>query len=162
MKLMINGVPNNIGLRDSMRSFFPKHLRDLFKKKEEDKQEGTRGFSFDTGNLSDEELTLVELDGRHPQQLDKERDDLQHWYSLSPREKEVVALVCMDHRNYQIAEVLGIANGTVKSHLENIFKKFNLRDRHAIRLALRDWDFQTWWEIRRQLPTPLPPRTIYR
>ena len=159
---MINGVLNNIGLRDSMRSFFPKYLRDLFKKKEKEKEDDPRGFSFDTGIPSDEEPTLVERDSRRQQQLDREREDLQHWYSLSPREKEVVALVCMDHRNYQIAEVLGIANGTVKSHLENIFKKFNLRDRHAIRLALRDWDFQTWWEIRRQLPTPLPPRTIYR
>jgi DNA-binding CsgD family transcriptional regulator len=92
----------------------------------------------------------------------QERENIFHWNALSPREREVVALVCMGQRNYQIAETLGIAHGTVKSHLEKIFRKFNVNDRHAIRLALVEWDFASWWNVRHLLPAPLPARTIYR
>ena len=144
-----------------MRSLLPKHLQDILKKKMENGDDESRAFSFNTKLNLEVEPTSVEFHTRYEQQLEKERENLSHWHALSPREKEVVALVCMDQRNYQIAETLGIAHGTVKSHLENIFKKFNLRDRHAIRLALRDWDFPTWWRDRYLLPTPLPG-TIYR
>jgi len=145
-----------------MRSLFPKHLQDLFKKKETSANDPSREYSFDTEFDLEVKETRVEFVLARQQQLEKERENLYIWQSLSPREKEVVALVCMDQRNYQIAETLGIAHGTVKSHLVNIFKKFNLRDRHAIRLALRDWDFPTWWKDRHLLPTPLPSHTIYR
>ena len=100
--------------------------------------------------------------GKFQLQLEKERGNLACWKSLTPREQEVTALLCMGQRNYQIAETLGIAFGTVKSHLENIFKKFNLGDRHAIRLALRDWDFPTWWKDRHLLPAPYPTISTYR
>lgn len=144
-----------------MRSLVPKHLQDLLKKKENSGDDESRAFSLNTEFNPGLEPTPVELFTGFEQQLEKERENLSHWQSLSPREREVVAVVCMGLRNYQIAETLGIAQGTVKSHLENIFKKFNLRDRHAIRLALRDWDFPTWWKNRHLLPTPFP-RTIYR
>src|SRR5258708_39809405 len=98
----------------------------------------------------------------HQYHIEKERENLARWQSLTPREQEVTALLCMGQRNCQIAETLGIAFGTVKSHLENIFKKFSLGDRHAIRLALRDWDFPTWWRDRHLLPTPYPTITTYR
>jgi DNA-binding CsgD family transcriptional regulator len=145
-----------------MRSLLPKHLQDLFKKKETSATDPSREYSFDTEFDPDVKGTRGEPALAHLHPLEKERENLYHWQSLSPREKEVVALVCMNQRNYQIAETLGIAHGTVKSHLGNIFKKFNLRDRHAIRLALRDWDFPTWWQDRHLLPTPLPSPTIYR
>ncbi|MDP2363669.1 MAG: LuxR C-terminal-related transcriptional regulator, partial [Ignavibacteria bacterium] len=122
-----------------MRSFLPKHLRNLFKKKETSVNDQSRTYSHDTEYNREAGTTRGDLDLARQPQLDRERENLFHWQSLSPREKEVVALVCMGQRNYQIAETLGIAHGTVKSHLVNIFKKFNLRDRHAIRLALRDW-----------------------
>ena len=144
-----------------MRSLRTKHLQVLLKKKAKSSDDKSRAFSFNTESNLEVGPVSVEFHTRHEQQLTKERENLSHWHALSPREKEVVALVCMDQRNYQIAETLGIAHGTVKSHLENIFKKFNLRDRHAIRLALRDWDFPTWWRDRHLLPTPLPG-TIYR
>jgi DNA-binding CsgD family transcriptional regulator len=35
------------------------------------------------------------------------------WASLSEREEDVLALVCMGKRNYQIAGILGIVNETV-------------------------------------------------
>ena len=139
-----------------MRSLLPKHLRDLFRKEEKSEPDESRRFSLNTQSNLELEPILNQPTAARAVQLEKERENLARWKSLTPREQEVTALLCMGQRNYQIAETLGIAFGTVKSHLENIFKKFNLRDRYAIRLALRDWDFPSWWRDRHLLPTPYP------
>lgn len=59
---------------------------------------------------------------------------------LTPREKEVAALVAKGMKNREIAEALQIATGTVKIHLMHIFEKTGIRDRfelalHGLRLA---------------------------
>ena len=69
-----------------------------------------------------------------------------HWSSLSHREQQVVALICLGYRNYEIAQTLVIAPETVKAHLQHIFDKFHLRSSKELRLALKDWDFREWWE----------------
>ena len=46
------------------------------------------------------------------------------WESLSPREQEVAALVCLGYTNKQVAERLVISPETVKSHLRNALIKF--------------------------------------
>jgi len=69
------------------------------------------------------------------------------WDSLSEREQEVTALACMGYRNYEIAETLSISHETVKTHLQNIFNKFDIRSRKELRLALRDWRFDEWWDV---------------
>jgi len=74
----------------------------------------------------------------------------ERWDSLSRREQQVVALICLGHRNYQIAETLVIAPETVKTHLQNIFTKFNLRSSKELRLVLKDWNFAEWWEQNQQ------------
>jgi len=51
---------------------------------------------------------------------------------LTPREKEVVTLICRGLRNRQIAENLHITPGTVKVHLMHIFEKTGLKDRLAL------------------------------
>ncbi|MFI9204234.1 response regulator [Streptomyces sp. NPDC053048] len=48
---------------------------------------------------------------------------------LSPRETEVIDLAAQGLSNYQIARRLGIAEGTVKRHMRNIFDKFQARSR---------------------------------
>ena len=68
------------------------------------------------------------------------------WLSLSHREQQVVALIRLGYRNYEIAEMLVIAPGTVKTHLQRIFDKFDLRSSRELRLALKNWDFREWWE----------------
>lgn len=68
------------------------------------------------------------------------------WDSLTEREQEVTALACLGCRNYEIAETLGISHETVKTHLQNIFTKFDIRSRKELRLALKDWRFKEWWE----------------
>ena len=70
----------------------------------------------------------------------------ERWDSLTDREQEVVALACLGYRNYEVAEILTIGPATVKTHLQNIFVKFNLHSRNELRLALKDWNFAKWWE----------------
>jgi DNA-binding CsgD family transcriptional regulator len=72
------------------------------------------------------------------------------WASLSRREQQVVALICLGYRNYEIAEILVITPETVKSHLQSIFNKFDLRSSKELRLALKNWDFRDWWDQNRQ------------
>ena len=67
------------------------------------------------------------------------------WSSLSHREQQVVALVCLGYRNYEIAQTLVIAPETVKSHLQRIFNKFDLHSSRELRVALKNWDFLEWW-----------------
>ncbi len=72
------------------------------------------------------------------------------WSSLSQREQQVIALICLGHRNYEIADILGIAPETVKTHLQRIFDKFHLRSSRELRLSLKDWNFREWWEHNQQ------------
>jgi ATP/maltotriose-dependent transcriptional regulator MalT len=72
------------------------------------------------------------------------------WASLSRREQQVVALICLGYRNYEIAEILVIAPETVKTHLQGVFNKFNLRSSKELRLALKNWDFRDWWDQNQQ------------
>jgi len=72
------------------------------------------------------------------------------WSALSHREQQVVALVCLGHKNDEIAKILVIAPHTVKKHLQRIFDKFNLRSSAGLRLALKHWDFRDWWERNQQ------------
>ena len=69
---------------------------------------------------------------------------LEYWRYLSPREQEVVALVCLNYTNRQIAEQLVISSETVKSHVANILHKFGLRRRADLRQCLDNWDFSAW------------------
>jgi DNA-binding NarL/FixJ family response regulator len=58
--------------------------------------------------------------------------------TLTSREREVVRLVALGFNNLEIAERLSIGEVTVKSHLNNVFHKLEIRDRVALALyALR-------------------------
>ena len=74
----------------------------------------------------------------------EEERKLEYWRSLSPREQEVVALVCLNYTNRQIAEQLVISPETVKSHVANMLRKFGLRRRADLRQYLDNWDFSAW------------------
>jgi DNA-binding NarL/FixJ family response regulator len=49
--------------------------------------------------------------------------------TLTPREEEILALVARGLANKEIAATLGIVEGTVKRHLQNILAKLHLRNR---------------------------------
>jgi DNA-binding CsgD family transcriptional regulator len=135
-------------------------IQSLFHK--EDPIEGTRVF------LQDEELIAVIKDVARQQNRAEEeviadftkaginqfltQTELEsRWGSLSHREQQVVALICMGYRNYEIAQMLVIAPDTVKTHLQHIFDKFGLRGSKELRSALRNWDFLEWWEHNQQV-----------
>ncbi len=71
-------------------------------------------------------------------------ENLRRWRTLSPREQQVVALVCCNLTSRQIAQRLYISPETVKVHVRNALTKFGVRNRYELRLALADWDFRGW------------------
>jgi DNA-binding NarL/FixJ family response regulator len=73
--------------------------------------------------------------------------NLRRWRELSPRERQVAALICLDLTNRQIAERLTISPETVKTHVRHILEKFQVRSKLSLRMVLSDWDFSEWHEI---------------
>lgn len=57
---------------------------------------------------------------------------------LSPREREVLALVAKGMANKQIARALGITERTVKAHLGSAYRQIGVGDRTSAALWLRD------------------------
>jgi two-component system nitrate/nitrite response regulator NarL len=52
-----------------------------------------------------------------------------HAPMLTPRERQLVVLLCRGHANGQIARHLGVSEGTVKVHLHNIYGKLGVANR---------------------------------
>ncbi len=49
--------------------------------------------------------------------------------NLTTREKEIMQLLVLGASNFQIAETLFVSENTVKTHLYNVFKKINVKNR---------------------------------
>ena len=66
--------------------------------------------------------------------------DEKHWsyiqrrYHISPRELEVAKLVCYGLSNKEIAEALRIRQGTVKTHIKNIYLRIHVKNKVALLL----------------------------
>lgn len=58
--------------------------------------------------------------------------------TLTPRELEIVRLVAQGRRNKEIARELGIAAGTVKIHVHNVYEKLGLDSRFALAAFARE------------------------
>ena len=50
---------------------------------------------------------------------------------FTPRQNELLRLLAAGHTNSQIARRLGISEGTVRTHLENIYDKLGVSSRTA-------------------------------
>jgi len=50
---------------------------------------------------------------------------------LTPRQKDLLYLLAAGHTNTQIARRLGISEGTVRTHLENLYGRLNVSSRTA-------------------------------
>lgn len=66
------------------------------------------------------------------------------WDTLSVREKDVAALVCLGYTNREIGARLNISPETVKDRLESTLIKFNITKRTELRLLFANWDFSAW------------------
>ncbi|MCJ7658456.1 MAG: helix-turn-helix transcriptional regulator [Anaerolineales bacterium] len=66
------------------------------------------------------------------------------WERLTRREQQVAGLVCLKSSNVEIAERLQISPETVRSHLRSAMRKFKVRSKTDLLLALADWDFSAW------------------
>ncbi len=140
-------------------SLFRRLMQQLLRKK--DSTEGSRVFLQDEGLIAvikdvakqqqrAEEEIIADFTTVGLNQFLAQNEMEQRWSSLSHREQQVIALICLGHRNHEIAKILTIAPETVKTHLQSIFDKFNLRSSKELRLALKDWDFRDWWEHNQQ------------
>ncbi len=70
------------------------------------------------------------------------------WESLTAREKDVVAFVCLEYTSSEIAARLSISPDTVKARLANVFRKFEVHKRSELRRLLARWDFSAWEQFR--------------
>jgi DNA-binding CsgD family transcriptional regulator len=50
---------------------------------------------------------------------------------LTPRQKDLLRLLAAGYTNTQIARRLGISEGTVRTHLENIYERLHVSSRTA-------------------------------
>jgi DNA-binding CsgD family transcriptional regulator len=66
------------------------------------------------------------------------------WQTLSLREKDVVAFVCLGYTNQEIALRMNISPNTVKDRLSSVFRKFNIHRRNDLRMLFSLWDFNEW------------------
>jgi len=77
-------------------------------------------------------------------QRDLAEETYQRWMTLSQREQQVAALVCLNYTNRQIGARLSITTETAKSHVKKILYKFDLHSKEELRMLLSDWDFSAW------------------
>jgi DNA-binding NarL/FixJ family response regulator len=57
------------------------------------------------------------------------------WTDLSDREKDIIRLIAQGYNNREIAQLLHIAEKTVKNYITNILSQLNLRDRTQLAIA---------------------------
>lgn len=70
-------------------------------------------------------------------------EDLYLLESLTPREREVFALLSYGHSNAALGKLLEIAPGTVKIHVERILNKLSLKDRTQAAVKAVELGFKT-------------------
>lgn len=64
-----------------------------------------------------------------PADFDKRISDAAARFGLTPREREVTELICRGKSNKDIAEMLFLSESTVKTHIYNIFRKLEVKNR---------------------------------
>ena len=109
---------------------------------DDDLLRSVRDLSVREGHQPDE-MILILLDQavKNRRQIDRAH---RSWDALSPREKQVAALVCTGLTGRQIAAKLVVSPETVKTHVRHILRKFNLSSRRELCRLLADWDFSPW------------------
>ena len=63
------------------------------------------------------------------------------WLSLSEREQDVTYLACQGYKDQMIAFKMGVSVRTVRSYLENVYRKLNVNSKVELRLLFVNFDF---------------------
>jgi DNA-binding CsgD family transcriptional regulator len=66
------------------------------------------------------------------------------WNSLSRREQQATALSCLGYPNEYIAQKLLISPNTVKTHIRNVQRKFDVQNKEQMRELFKGWDFRAF------------------
>ena len=83
-------------------------------------------------DFSDRDRALLTLLRPHLHQAYIDAERRRHpTAQLTPRQKELLRLVAAGHTNAQIARRLGLSEGTVRTHLENIYGRLQVSSRTA-------------------------------
>jgi DNA-binding NarL/FixJ family response regulator len=83
------------------------------------------------GAWLDPAVTRRVLDGYRTAPESTDRTDDRAMTLLTDRERDVLVLIGEGHTNAEIAQTLFVGEGTVKTHINHLFSKLNLRDRAA-------------------------------
>ena len=59
-------------------------------------------------------------------------------YQMTPRELQVAKLLCRGFNNGEVVNILKIKNGTVKTHLRNIYRKIRVKNKIGMLLRFMD------------------------
>jgi len=62
---------------------------------------------------------------------------------LTPREKEVLSLICKGHSNKEIAKELSISLSTVKNTLRSLYRKLSVSSRSSLQALFIEGKFKT-------------------
>ncbi|WP_420644356.1 helix-turn-helix transcriptional regulator [Candidatus Leptofilum sp.] len=81
-------------------------------------------------------MTNIESD--HKNKVSTSKDKLPTNTSLTPKEKEVVALLAKGHSYAEISNHLSITKNTLKTHIKRIYKKLKVRNRTQAILAVQE------------------------
>lgn len=75
----------------------------------------------------------------HRQSDEEMEKEIDEWSSLTEREKEMLRLLLQGKSNKEISALSFVSTDTVKSHLQNIYKKLGVKSRlEAVALFLRE------------------------
>lgn len=79
-------------------------------------------------------------EGRKKKDIRERIDIVCEQYKLTPREKEFIEQIYSGKTNKEIAEILFLSESTVKTHIYNIFRKMNVKNRVEIICILNEED----------------------
>jgi DNA-binding CsgD family transcriptional regulator len=105
---------------------------------------------FDVLSVREPEVALLAAKGVSVFSAMSRVQDTSHFNVLSVRERQVTLLAAKGLTNKLIARELNVAEGTVKTHLHNVYQKLGIKGRFA--LAVRDRQFASAPEARTLTP----------
>lgn len=86
--------------------------------------------------LGIEELySAIDKVSKNEQYIDQDVTDtleIEEWIKVSPREQDILKHLLTGLKNHEIAIALFISKKTVEKHIENMFRKFNVKSRAGL------------------------------